>query len=87
MEKIKLSNMKTLTFIPSDFNDLKTSLMDTEPNQFDDGYDCPFMRAYKRAVNDPDAEQTEIELKYKIHRIDAIRRELLAGAESVTVNL
>lgn len=89
----------TLTFIPSDFNDLNNPMVMPDDNegaeemkkyyegisQFQDINDCPFARAWKRAGL-PE-QRSYPDLKYKCDWIDKIRVELLNGAQSVTVNL
>lgn len=80
-----------LTFIPSDFVNLQNPILanildgsNDSTDQFGDIDDCPFMRAIERS----ELEYPKFYvLKFNIPELNSIREQLLAGAESVTVQI
>lgn len=87
--------MKTIIFLPEDYDDL------TSPNvevggkvpagriQYMQVYDCPFARAAIRCGVPSTMRNGEMpnDLKYCSEDIDLIRQRLLAGEQSVMVEL
>lgn len=79
-----------LTFIPSDFVNLQNPiLMNTAEGtndstiQFGNIHDCAYMRAMRRE----DWEPRNYSLKYNAAGLNDIREQLLAGEESVTIEI
>lgn len=78
-----------ITFIPSDFNDLKKSCGNSGTKQFYSKIDSPSVRALRRCLENNTiicvGWSSNIHKSNALKAMEIVRRELLKGALSVTI--